>query len=226
MQGQPKLGGGRALKEGMRQLRRHRPDLAVRSLRAATEACPASCSGELSQRLYWLAVALLRLDRPELALKSLASAQKLRPRGFARAAYRARVNEYGMPRRASRELDDFYAFYSIQVCSYLGRKEKPRFDSAAEKDAALRILGDSWRSLSRSGRLAGLSAGRKLILFREWRVAFPSFGMNDVPCGKVVEGDFRAQRSLSGDERCRCGSGLPFRQCCGRTASLRELSCE
>jgi len=226
MQGQEKGSGRSELDEGMRQLRRHRPDLAVRNLRVAAEACPASRPGELSRRLYWLAVALLRLDRPELALKSLASAQKLRPRGFARAAYRSRVNEYGMPRRATPELDDFYAFYSIQVCSYLSRKEKPRFDSVAEKDAAVRILGDSWRTISRSGRLIDMSAGEKLKLFREYRVSFPSFGLSGQPCDSIVHADFRRKKGLSGDERCPCGSGLPFRQCCGRTASLRELSCE
>lgn len=131
-----------------------------------------------------------------------------------------------MPRRSRPELDDFYAFYSIQVCAYLSRKEKPRFDSVSEKDAVLRILGDAWRSMSRAGMLDALSAGDKLRLFRRHRVAFPSFGLEDIPCENVVPADFREKKVLSGDERCYCGSGLPYRQCCGRTASLRELACE
>ena len=49
----------------------------------------------LSRNLYWLAIALLRLDRSEIALRSLASAQKLRPRSLARLAYVNRVNDYG-----------------------------------------------------------------------------------------------------------------------------------
>jgi hypothetical protein len=177
-------------------------------------------------RLYWLTVALFRLDQRDLAIKSLASAQKLRPRGFARAIYRRRVNEYGMPRRASSELDDFYAFYSIQIGVYLGRKEKPRFDSVAEKDVVVRIVLDSWLSLSRSGCLGPMTAGEKLKIFKDWKVSFPVFGMNANGCKKIVQVDFRAQRTLTGDDRCPCGSGLPYRQCCGRTASLRELSCE
>lgn len=213
-------------REGLRFLSRHRPDLAVRSFRASAAACPASRSAELSMRLYWLTVALFRLDQSDLAIKSLASAQKLRPRGFARAIYRRRVNEYGMPRRASAELDDFYAFYSIQIGVYLGRKDKPRFDSVGEKDVVLRIVLDSWLSLSRSGRLEPMTAGEKLKIFKEWKVSFPAFGMSVNDCQKVVQADFRAQRVLLGDERCTCGSGLPYRQCCGRTASLRELSCE
>jgi hypothetical protein len=213
-------------REGLRGLRDHRPDAAVRSLRASVEACPAARTGELARRLYWFAVALLRLDKPELALKSLASAQKLRPRSVAREAYRARVNDYGMPKRPNRELDDFYAFYSIRTCAYLGMKERPRFDSVQEKDLVVRLVGDAWLSLTKHGRLAGKTASEKLELYRDWPIAFPAFGLNRPGYGKVLPADFRNKKALHGEERCSCGSGLPYRQCCGRTASPRELSCE
>jgi hypothetical protein len=218
--------GAADFRAGMRALTRHRPDAAVRALRQAAESCPATLPGELSRRLYWLATALLRLDRAELALKSLATAQKLRPRGHARAAYRRRVNAYGMIRRESPELDDFYAFYSIHVGEYLGRKERPKFDSILEKDAVVRIIGDAWLALSRSGRLAASGAAGKIALFKGWRVAFPAFGMGRSDCGTIIGADFRKQTRLGGDERCFCGSGMPYRQCCGRTKSLRELACE
>jgi len=213
-------------REGLRFLKRHRPDLAVRSLRASAAACPASRSAELSARLYWLTLALLRLGQCDLALKSLASAQKLRPRGRMRDMYRRWINDYGMPRRATPELNDFYAFYSIHIGAYLGRKERPRFDSVVEKDAVLRIVLDSWLALSRSGRLAGLGIGEKLRLLKDWRVPFPAFGLGVGDCPQILQVDFRAQKKLEGDDRCKCGSGLPYRQCCGRTSSLRELSCE
>ena len=101
------LGNDSDFRRGQSELARHRPDLAVRKLRAAVDACPAAKAGELSRDLYWLAIALLRLDRPELAMRSLASAQKLRPRGIARTVYERRVNAYGMCRRSSPTLDDF-----------------------------------------------------------------------------------------------------------------------
>ncbi|HET7839881.1 MAG TPA: hypothetical protein VFL04_08975, partial [Rectinemataceae bacterium] len=156
--------GDARFRAGLRDLGRHRPDLAVRRFREAADSCPASRPGLLSRRLYWLATALLRLDQTELALKSLASAQKLRPRGYAREAYSRRVNAYGMPRRQSPELDDFYAFYSIHMCEYLRKKEQPRFDTRQEKDVVVRLVGDSWLALSRSRRLAALGAGEKLRL--------------------------------------------------------------
>lgn len=222
--GRPSL--DRDFRRGRRELERHRPDQAVRSLRAAVDSCPAIRPGELSRNLYWLALALFRLDRPELAIRTLASAQKLRPRGIARSAYAMRVNAYGMCKRSSPELDDFYAFYSIQASAYLGAKHRDRFDSNAEKDAITRLIGDAWRSLSRSGRLVGLSPSRKLTSFGSWKIDFPLFGLENKGRGKVVTADFRRGASIHSEDRCCCGSGLPYMRCCGRTLSMRESICE
>jgi len=208
-------------RRGLRSLASRRPDAAMRSFRAAVDACPASRAGELSKYLYWLAVALLRLDRPELALKSLASAQKLRPKGYAHEAYVHRTNEYGMFKRSSPELDDFYAFFSIQAGAYLARRPGGRFDSNSEKDAITRLIGEAWRVLSRSGELEGLSAARKLSFFRARRVPFPFVALPEEPRGKVLAADFRRGQRLNGDDRCSCGSGLSYMRCCGRIDTLR-----
>ena len=213
-------------RRGRRELSEHRPDQAVRSLRVAVDGCPASRAGELSRNLYWLALALFRLDRSELAIRSLASAQKLRPRGIARSAYIARVNDYGMCKCSSPELDDFYAFYSVQVCLYFGGKEARRFDSSAEKDAITRIIGDAWRSLSNSGKLSGIGTAAKLDIFKSWIIDFPLFGLSAATRGKVMNVDFRRGFQVKGEDRCNCGSGLPFMRCCGRVSAPREQSCE
>jgi hypothetical protein len=211
----------RYYRQGLRALSGHRPDLALRSFRAAADACPARRAGELSSYLYWLAVALLRLDRPELALKSLASAQKLRPKGHARAAYLHRSNEYGMCKRATPELDDFYAFYSIQAGRFLARKPEGRFESNAEKDLVTRLIGDSWRNLLRSGALNDKKTASKLSLFMQMSVSYPLFALESAAPGRVIGADFRRGRRIKGDDRCCCGSGLSYSQCCGRIDSLR-----
>ncbi|MGA2545283.1 MAG: hypothetical protein ABSF43_01950 [Rectinemataceae bacterium] len=216
----------RDFRHGLDELTRHRPDLAVRRFRAAVSSCPAAKAGELSRDLYWLAVALLRLDRPELAIRSLVSAQKLRPRSIARSAYEMRVNAYGMCRRSNPELDDYYAFYSIKAWAYLEAKKQGRFETNVEKDIVTRLIGDAWRALIGSGTLSGLPASRKLALFKSWPIAFPLFGLERNKHGKIVDADFRRGGKLRGDERCSCGSGLPFMRCCGRISSLRERSCE
>jgi hypothetical protein len=221
-----RAGKDRAFRRGRRELARHRPDLAVRSLRSAVDSCPVALAGELARKLYWLALALFRLDRPELAIRSLASAQKLRPRGIARSAYAARVNDYGMCKRSSLELDDFYAFYSVQAGAFLATKAIARFDTGAQKDAVTRLIGDSWRLLSSSGKLSGLGAAKKLEIFKSSTISFPVFGLAEKPRGKIVDADFRKGAKITGEERCRCGSGLPFMRCCGRTNSLNDCQCE
>lgn len=224
--------GERDYRMGLRELSAHRPDKALRLLRSAVEACPASRPSELSARLYWMALALLQLDRSELALKSLASAQKLRPRGHARKAYLARINDYGMSRRASPDLDDFYAFYSIQVCAFLSRKPGRRFSSEDEKDAITRLLAGAWQDLRTKRKLAELTIAQKLELFRVPGGAFPDFVVGGLSHGKTprpgaapgrtISVDFRRGRASGPEDSCSCGSGLPFRLCCGR---LDSFSC-
>lgn len=221
----------------LRELARHRPDRALEPLRASVADCSAGAKGELARRLYWLAVALLRLERTELAIKSLASAQKLRPRGHARSAYLHRVNMYGMPRRATPELDDFWAFYSIQACKYLASRPGRRFAAMAEKDIVTRIIAGAWVELRGSGRLEGVGVEARLSIFSKARLAFPtpvglasgwnaSVGREAAgvsSCGDSKRVDFRRGRRVRSGDRCPCGSGLPYCQCCGRTKSPLEF---
>lgn len=218
------------IRVGLRELARHRPDLALAPLRAAVDGTPAACADELSRALYWLSVALLRLDRKELALKSLASAQKLRRRGIARHVYLKRANEYGMPRRPSAELDDFYAFASIRLADYLTRKPRSRFDSEAEREAVMKMVAESWKVLRTSGKLAGLECGSKLQLFRSGEFGQTPLGMKAFASrggnSQIAPARTRILSAAFGSSAaapCVCGSGLPYHQCCGRTKSLGEL---
>lgn len=206
---------------GIRELSRHRPDLALAHLRAAVDATPAACADRLSRALYWLSVALFRLDRKELGVKSLASAQKLRRRGFARSAYLTRSNEYGMPRRPTPELDDFYAFASIKMAAYLARKQRPRFESNAEREAVTLQVAEAWKELRNSGRLAGMECGAKLVLFRQFEVRFGR--ITQIGLTRTGPGSRLLSASFRSDPRCSCGSGLNWTRCCGRTRGLTEL---
>ncbi len=230
MSGRDPATRGAAIKAGLRELARHRPDRALEPLREAVQGCPAMDKVELARRLYWLAVALLQLDRTELAIKSLASAQKLRPRGLARDVYVRRVNAYGMPRRATRELDDFWAFYSIQACTYLASRPGRRFAAATEKDLVTRTIAAEWMEIRRSGRLEDLDVEERLALFRASKLAFPrpvGLGEGVYPgassCSDPLRVDFKRGKRVKAKDRCPCGSGLPYCKCCGRTKSPLEL---
>lgn len=214
------------LRKGLRELANHRPDKALDPLRRAVDAIPPACSEELSHALYWLSVALLRLDKRDLAVKSLSSAQKLRCRGHSRTMYLRHINEYGMPKKPTAELDDFYAFMNIQLAAYLSKKPRKRFDYFGEREAVFGLLLDAWKNMKSRGFLRDRDCGEKLSLFKRIRPSFPGFGM-DQKQTTVIKASFgaHAERAygISPEQRCVCGSGLHYGQCCGRIKSVGEL---
>ncbi len=209
---------------GLKQLAGHRPDKALETLRLTVDAIPAACPEELSRALYWLSVALLRLDRRDLAVKSLASAQKLRRRGYARSTYLRRINDYGMVRQPTVELDDFYAFMNIQLAAYLSRKPRKRFDSFQEREAVFKLLLDAWKTIGEGKLLHDRESCEKLQVFRTIKPSFPRFDLRSGPGyqGSVIASSFGKTTGFTAS-RCSCGSGLAFTQCCGRVRSLGEL---
>jgi tetratricopeptide (TPR) repeat protein len=212
------------LRKGLKELALHRPDKAIETLRLAVEATPPSCSDELSRALYWLSVALFRLDKRELAIKSLSSAQKLRRRGYARRVYLRSINGYGMQKQPTAELDDFYAFTNIQMASYLSKKPRRRFDSFQERETVLRIVIDAWKNIKASSILEDHDCCEKLVFFRHYKPGFPSFGLGEGQ-RRTIKANFGQDQIQQADpsQRCICGSGLPFGRCCGRVHGLGEL---
>ena len=210
------------LHQGLQELARHRPDKALVILREAVETIPPACNDELSRALYWLSVTLLRLDKRDLAIKSLSSAQKLRRRGFARQLYLRTINEYGMPRQPTPELDDFYAFMNIQMAAYLVKKPMKKFSSYTERETVLKILMDTWKQINAQGLLLNSECSEKLMIFRKIKPSFPEFGFSS-PNRRSTVLPFASANSVNPTQRCPCGSGLPYSQCCGRVKSVTEL---
>jgi len=221
-----KIDSAALIRQGLRELVTHRPDKAIVTFRHAVDAIPPACSDELSRALYWLSVALMRLDKKDLAIRSLASAQKLRRRGYARRVYLRAINEYGMPKQPTPELDDFYAFMNLQMAAYLTRKVRTRFESFSERDTVFSLLIDTWKTIGTKGLLSDKSCGEKLVFFRKLRPEFPNFGITK-EAGIILRPTFgtgpRSSTVLDPDSRCVCGSGLSYRQCCGRVSGVSEL---
>ncbi len=118
------------LRKGLYELAHHRPARALVFLRKSVELIPPSCESDLSKTLYWLSIALIRLDQRDLAVKSLASAQKLRRQSYARKFNVRNVNAYGMFKAPTNEsMND--AFVSIQLYRICSSVRIHRFGSEA-----------------------------------------------------------------------------------------------
>jgi hypothetical protein len=132
-----------------------------------------------------------------------------------------------MPRQPTAELNDFYAFMSVQMAAYLVRKPNRRFASEVERETIFKIIVDAWKSLSSSPTFADSDSCVKLQLFRRVRPGFPFFGMQPRDT-TIVRGSFAAKSSFAPaadrfGQRCSCGSGLSYSRCCGRVKGLGEL---
>ncbi|MBN1241820.1 MAG: tetratricopeptide repeat protein [Spirochaetales bacterium] len=210
----------RGYSNGRRALALHRDLEALRLLRAAVDELGPG-DRLLSQRLYWLGIALLRLGRRDLAVKSLASAQKLAPRGHARSLYGRLVNGYGMAKSSCEDHDDFRAFYSVQAERYLGGRTA--FRDEIEREAVSHALAGAWIGIVASGLLDDLDCAGKLQLYRKIDAGIPSvLAETRDSRAHVIPVDFRRDRRIGPADRCSCGSGLPWRLCCGRTVSPSE----
>lgn len=215
----------RDYRKGLRLLSGRREVEAARALREAAELCPASRRRDLARILYFLAIALERAGSGALALRSLADARRLDRRGHAREIHRRWANEYGMRRQRDAAGDDYCAFFSVQMARYLSKRGNGRFGSQAERDAVGDLITDAWRRLAASGIFAGMPAERKLEFFRRAKVDLPFLYLEDAfeESRAPVVVDFIRERRVAADDRCPCGSGLPYRSCCGRVPSSCEF---
>jgi hypothetical protein len=107
---------------------------------------------------------------------------------------------------------------------YLLAKNRHVFATRAERDMVTDLIRDHWSTLGGSGALAGRKCCEKLDLFRKVWIVFPTVLVEpSVLKAPVISVDFRAQRKVNLMDRCCCGSGLPFMNCCGRTPGREEI---
>ena len=212
------------LKRGLGALSKHHPAEAVHLLQQALESCPPSRTQELHRICFFLGIALRRLGFSQSAIKSWISCQRLNKRGHTRKMLLRLTNGYGMERQETVEGDDWQAFYSIQAARYLLNKNKRTFSVEAEKDMIGDLIKDSWSQLVTSGVLADKTSCDKLEVFRSVMIVFPTTIAAEPMAGEpVITVNFGTGRKVALTDRCICGSGLPFVQCCGRTPGKEEL---
>ncbi|MBN1685815.1 MAG: SEC-C domain-containing protein [Spirochaetales bacterium] len=203
----------------------HDPERALKSFEQALAECPVGRSKELGKILFFLGVTLKKLGLSGCALRSWSAARKLDKHNFSDKFLERFTNRYGMIRQETPELDDWNAFYSIQLGRYLATKRSKKIGTDAENDMIWDLIREGWNELRQSVDLSILSSCERLALFGNYRIVFPFFS---VPAAQEsyesIPVDFTRQRRISFDDKCLCGSGLPYRLCCGRIPCKDELA--
>ncbi len=208
---------------GLGMLSRHNPLEAIRCLERALDACPVERGADLHRICFYLGIALRRAGHSQTALRSWLSCTQLKKRGHSRRMLARMVNGYGMARQPSEDGDDWQAFHAVQVSRYLSTRNKRAFSTPAERDMVSDLIRDYWKSVERSGALAGKDSCQKREYFGALRIVFPTVVLPEQQSGTVLTIDFRLQRRISEREACPCGSGLPLALCCGRTVGCEEM---
>jgi hypothetical protein len=213
----------RELKRGIHFLSRHDADSALRSFNQALADCPVSETKHLSRLLFYMGITLKRLGYTDSAVKSWLGSNRLLKNAYASKMLKRFSNDYGMARQSCSDLDDWRAFYSIQLTRYLNTKRYKRFCCEAERDMIRDLIADYWRQLKMEGVLEGHSCEEKNRLFKKVRIVFPLLRPDDSCAETLVYVDFREKKQASPEDRCLCGSGLSFMACCGRIPGEIEL---
>ena len=212
----------RSFRTGRRFLARHRPQIALEYFRKALHSCPVDERQELVRTLFYIGIVLKQVGLPSSALKTWLTARGLHKRSYAGRMADRYMNDYGMLRQMSSELDDWNAFYSVQLKKYLESKRSRKIGSQGEKDMIWDLIFEYWQGILRSGVLRGKSNSEKLALFSDVEIIFPYFSL---PAEKheIIQVDFFSRSRVSPDDPCPCHSGLPYGQCCGRIKCDEEL---
>ena len=204
---------------GLWYLSRHNAGDALKCFCSALETCPVSRSRELSKLLFFLGVALKRLGYSNSAIKSWNSSLRLVKSGYIRKILCRYSNRYGMVKQRSPEEDDRQAFYGIQLKRYLAGKSRRCFSSFAERDMIRDLIQTYWEDIKLSKILENESPEEKCRIFRNIEIVFPAATTYE----SFVPVNFFTGKRVALEDRCLCGSGLSFLECCGRIPGEDEL---
>jgi len=211
------------LRQGLRDLAKHRPHEAIRSFTKVINSCPVENQVVLSKTFYYLGFALQRLGLSGSALKSWRAGEKLKVDSrFSKILHRY-LNCYGMVRQSDPVLDDWKAFYSIQLEKYLVKKSTKRIGTLAEGDMIQQLLWEKFIEIRDTDLLTSLSACEKKKFFREIKVFFPYVDVSqDRDVAETIRYQF-GENSAKSRHNCDCGADLPTSLCCRLTPGDDEL---
>ncbi len=211
------------IKLAKQNLARHLPDKALTQFARAVDDCPACKARELANVLFYLGITLKKLGYCNSAIRFWISSYRLNKNKFAGQMIKRFANGYGFTREENHELDDKKAFFSVQLSRYLAKKHNGKFSTQAEADMIIDLLEDTWKRIREYGMLGGKSIEEKRRYFKETKIVFPFLLFTKKLGDTIINVNFKKGTKVTQNDRCLCGSGLPYCICCGRTPSVEEL---
>jgi hypothetical protein len=210
---------------------RHSPLHAIHYLERAARNSPddhtivgdRSGRGDLARIHAALARNYDKAGMPNRALAHRVEAVRLVKTGSYRLAVARSVNGYGMARQPSPWLDDREAFCGIQLARYVRSKRSQRLGTRAEVDMIAALLEDAWKEVDRDHQLEKMAISDKETLFRATVIVFPFLSVPDGLHGDDLAIDFFHGSRVGRNDRCACGSLLPYKMCHGRIPGIDEL---
>ena len=160
-------------RQGLRRLAQREPHLALKAFQAAISACPVTQAFRLARILFYTGIALKKMGAHDRAVQTWAVSQKLIKNRRILKYMRLFSNDYCMAKQGFADLDDWRAFYAVQLNIYLKTKRSARLDSRAEADMIRDLIYDSWNTLKSSGYLEGMNCDEKMKIFRDIPIVFP-----------------------------------------------------
>ncbi len=211
------------IEKGKDCLSKHRLWPALRSFNKALKECPVSQSEHLYKLFFYLGVTLKKLGLSNIAIRSWCNARKIKKSGYSSKMLKRFSNAYGMAKQKTSNLDDWKAFYSIQLAKYLKMKPGGKLSSNAEKDMISDLILDSWKELLKTRRFDTMSPEDKMSVFNCTNIIFPVYIPPDLIKNEQIHVNFRKKKKMSMNDRCICGSGLTYGICCGHNINEEEL---
>ena len=221
------------VRRGQRALNRHQPLRALRYFERALIAAPTdrhmpnrrrpSHRADIARLFRSIALSLRKAGMRNRSVGSLVEAVRLEKRGRARRKLYHVTNGYGMARQSTQEQDDQQAFYGVQLSRYIRSKRSHKLGTRAEIDMIAELIDEYWAHVKSVGALEGKSLEQKLQFFRDTLIVFPYLSVPEALKTDDLGVDFAHGRRLRPDDRCMCGSGLPYRLCHGRTPGTDEV---
>jgi SEC-C motif len=221
------------MRRGHRALRVHNPLQALRHFERALMAVPTtrkrtpgggdSNRAALADLYYYVALCLRKVGLRNRAVGSLVEAARLQKRGSARRKLACVTNDYGMAVQNDEDRDDRQAFYGVQFLRYIRSKKSHKLGTRAESDMIVELVDEYWGRIKSEGLLDGLNHDQRLSLFRNTEIVFPFLSVPEVLRNDDVAIDFYQRKRVGPEDRCVCGSGLPYKVCHGRTPGIDEI---